>query len=132
MGVIANLIDTVASTAAVRVLESLIFDDRSDFTAAFGLAACESHLVALCHVLSGRLVGLEGHRHVWPADCGARPMIDGARARCSIHGLDGTFAVRSLPLTGPHHLHLLVHLHVLRARRRCRSIGRYVSGAPSP
>src|SRR3546814_8645592 len=49
MGVIANLIDTVASTAAVRVLESLIFDDRSDFTAAFGLAECESHLVALCH-----------------------------------------------------------------------------------
>src|SRR3546814_1401503 len=45
MGVIANLIDTVASTAAVRVLESLIFDDRSDFTAAFGLAECESHLV---------------------------------------------------------------------------------------
>src|SRR3546814_13454040 len=83
MGVIANLIDTVASTAAVRVLESLIFDDRSDFTAAFGLAECESHLVALCHVLSGRLVGLEGHRHGWPADCGDRPMIDGDRARRS-------------------------------------------------
>src|SRR3546814_11352876 len=90
MGGIANLIDTVASTAAVRVLESLIFDDRSDFTAAFGLAECESHLVALCHVLSGRLVGLEGHRHGWPADCGDRPMIDGDRARCSIHGRDGT------------------------------------------
>src|SRR3546814_19594865 len=79
---------------AVLVLESLIFDDRSDFTAAFGLAECESHLVALCHVLSGRLVGLEGHRHGWPADCGDRPMIDGDRARCSIHGRDRTFAVR--------------------------------------
>src|SRR3546814_15397573 len=42
MGVIANLIDTVASTAAVRVIESLIFDDRRNFTAAFVLAECES------------------------------------------------------------------------------------------